>query len=86
MQLDQERTMHEEEVDTKEIIEDILTAEQYEARYGKVSNEKVLGNWNVDLDIIVGGRGAEQYEESQERIAIFQQSSQSRKSDNHGAS
>ena len=44
MQLDQERTMHEEEVDTKEIIEDILTAEQYEARYGKVSNEKVLGN------------------------------------------
>jgi len=36
MQLHQERTMHEEEVDTKEIIEDILTAEQYEARYGKL--------------------------------------------------
>jgi len=28
---------HEEEGDTKEIVEDILTAEQYETRYGKVS-------------------------------------------------
>ena len=37
MQLDQERTRHEEEGDTKEIVEDILTAEQYETRYGKVS-------------------------------------------------
>lgn len=36
LQLDQERRGHEGEEDTREIVEDILTPDQYEARYGKV--------------------------------------------------
>ena len=36
MQLDHERTRHEGDLDNKEIIEDILTPDQYEAKYGKV--------------------------------------------------
>ena len=38
LQLDQERRGHEGEVDTREIVEDILTPDQYEAKYGKVRN------------------------------------------------
>ena len=36
LQLDQERLRHEADLDTKEIVEDIVTVEQYEAKYGKV--------------------------------------------------
>ena len=36
LQLDQERRGHEGELlETKEIVEDILTPDQYEAKYGK---------------------------------------------------
>ena len=76
MQLDQERTRHEEEVDTKEIVEDILTAEQYETRYGKVCIKEILRFLlKCKLDTSVGRSGAEQYQESQDRFAVFQQSS-----------
>ena len=38
LQLDQERRGHEEvELDSREIVEDILTPDQYEAKYGKVN-------------------------------------------------
>ena len=37
LQLDQERRGHEGELlDTREMVEDILTPDQYEAKYGKV--------------------------------------------------
>ena len=86
MQLDQERTRHEEEGDTKEIVEDILTAEQYETRYGKVSIYEILRFiLKCKLNTSVGRPGAEQYQESQDRIVVFQQSSESGKSNHHGA-
>jgi len=56
MQLDHERTRHEDDLDNKEIIEDILTPDQYEAKYGKLDAEALNNTRKAKTELLFFNR------------------------------